>query len=440
MKQSLRALIIDDDPDVLDAIAILLEDDFIVSRENSANRIQSLALQDFDIILLDMNFSAGLNTGNEGLYWLSKILEIDKCASVIMMTAYGNIALAVEAIKRGAKDFILKPWENDKLLATIRTCLRKDRASRTTTEAQGMSYVEGVSPPMLLLQEQMRKVAATEASVLLLGENGTGKEVVAKEIHRLSNRASSVFLSVDLSTLSSGVFESELFGHKKGAYTDAKTDRIGRFESANGGTLFLDEIGNIAIDQQVKLLTVLQSRQLTPVGSNERVTINVRIISATNAPLLKMTEQGLFRQDLLYRLNTVTLEIPPLRVRQDDIISLANHFLKMFGQQYKKENPVLTEDAQQMLLKYNWPGNVRELKHTIEKAVILGETNTISSKDLNLVLSSKPNSTDDKTLEGLERQAIVDALSRHGGNIVHAAKALGITRQTFYNKMKKYGL
>jgi DNA-binding NtrC family response regulator len=440
MKPSLRALIIDDDRDVLDAIAILLEDDFIVSRENSANRIQSLPLQDFDIILLDMNFSAGLNTGNEGLYWLTRILEIDKHASVIMMTAYGNISLAVEAIKRGAKDFVLKPWENDKLLATIRTCLRKERASKTTTEVRQVSFIEGASPPMVLLQEQIRKVAATDASVLLLGENGTGKELVAKEIHRLSNRASSIFLSADLSTLSSGVFESELFGHRKGAYTDAKTDRIGRFEAANGGTLFLDEIGNIVIDQQVKLLTVLQNRQVTPVGSNESVAINVRLISATNAPLAEMTEQGLFRQDLLYRLNTVTLEIPPLRVRQPDIISLANHFLSMFGNQYKKENLTLTEEARQMLIEYNWPGNVRELKHTIEKAVILGESNTISPKDLNLVLSSKATAVNNKTLEGLERQAMVDALSRHGGNIVHAAKALGITRQTFYNKMKKYGL
>jgi DNA-binding NtrC family response regulator len=440
MKPSLRVLIIDDDRDVLDAIAILLEDDFIVSRENSANRIQSLPLQDFDIILLDMNFSAGLNTGNEGLYWLTRILEIDKHASVIMMTAYGNISLAVEAIKRGAKDFVLKPWENDKLIATIRTCLRKERASKTTIEVRQVSFIEGASPPMVLLQEQIRKVAGTDASVLLLGENGTGKEFVAKEIHRLSNRASSIFLSVDLSTLSSGVFESELFGHRKGAYTDAKTDRIGRFEAADGGTLFLDEIGNIAIDQQVKLLTVLQNRQVTPVGSNESVTINVRLISATNAPLLKMAEQGSFRQDLLYRLNTVTLEIPPLRARQPDIISLANHFLAMFGTQYKKENLTLTKDAQQMLLEYNWPGNVRELKHTIEKAVILGESNTISPKDLNLVLSSKATVVNNKTLEGLERQAMVDALSRHGGNIVHAAKALGITRQTFYNKMKKYGL
>jgi DNA-binding NtrC family response regulator len=440
MKPSSRALIIDDDRDVLDALAILLEDDFIVSRESTANRIQSLPLQDFDVVLLDMNFSAGLNTGNEGLFWLTKILEIDKTASVIMMTAYGNITLAVEAIKRGAKDFVLKPWENDKLLATIRTCLRKERSLKAKPEVTENSFVNGVSPSMLLLQEQIRKVAATEASVLLLGENGTGKELIAREIHRLSTRASAIFLSVDLSTLSSGVFESELFGHKRGAYTDAKTDRTGRFEAANGGTLFLDEIGNIPVDQQVKLLTVLQNRQVTPVGSNESVSVNVRLISATNAPLLKMAEQGLFRQDLLYRLNTVTLEIPPLRARQLDILSLAEYFLTMFSGQYKKENLVLTDEARQMLLDYHWPGNVRELKHTMEKAVILGAGIAITPKDLNLVLSSKTSSVTDKTLEGLERQAMVDALSRHGGNIVHAAKALGITRQTFYNKMKKYGL
>jgi two-component system, NtrC family, response regulator HydG len=293
---------------------------------------------------------------------------------------------------------------------------------------------------MRLMQEQIAKVAGTGASVLLLGENGTGKELIAQEIHRLSNRASATFLSIDLSTLSPGVFESELFGHKKGAYTDAKTDRIGRFEAANGGTLFLDEIGNIPIDQQVKLLTVLQNRQVTPVGSNAPVAVNVRLISATNAPLLKLIEQGLFRQDLLYRLNTVTLEIPPLRLRQSDILSLANHFLSMFASQYKKENLSLTQEAQRMLVEYQWPGNVRELKHTIEKAVILGSGNLVTPKDLNLVLSSKAAATIDKTLDSLERQAIVDALSSHGGNIVHAARALGITRQTFYNKMKKYGL
>jgi two-component system, NtrC family, response regulator HydG len=435
-------LIIDDDPDVLSALNVLLEDEFKkIVIENNPKRIPTLISEKYDVILLDMNFSAGVNTGNEGLFWLSKILEINKDAAVIMMTAYGNISLAVEAIKRGAKDFVLKPWDNEKLLATISGCLAMKRPSPEKEKAWDFNFVRGASRVMVELQEQIRKVADTDASILILGENGTGKEVVAKEIHKLSARASQVFVAVDMSSISPNLFESELFGHKKGSFTDARTDRTGRFESANGGSLFLDEIGNIPLPQQAKLLTVLQNQKVIPVGSNDAVPINVRLISATNAPLNKMVERGEFRQDLLYRINTITLKVPPLRERGEDIVSLANHFLSIHATKYKKEKLIFGADALTSLSRHDWPGNVRELQHTIEKAVILSNGDVINSKDLNLSISSKEDTgSRGRTLDEIEKEALVRALSDNAGNIVQAAKALGITRQTIYNKMKKYGI
>jgi DNA-binding NtrC family response regulator len=435
-------LIIDDDPDILGALRVLLEDEFThVQTESNTNRIASLAAGPYDVILLDMNFSAGINSGNEGLFWLSKIREANAEAAVIMMTAYGNIALAVEAIKRGAKDFVLKPWDNEKLIATLKAAMLQTRPVRERAISRPTVFIEGKSNVMLALQEKLRKVAPTDASVLLLGENGTGKEIVARELHRLSSRSNEVFSSVDLSTLSPSLFESEMFGHKKGSFTDARTDRDGRFAAAHDGTLFLDEIANLPLQQQLKLLTVLQNREVTPVGANKPVAIDIRLITATNTPLQSLTDQGLFRQDLLYRINTITLTVPPLREREGDIIALADHFLNSYSEQYNKEALEIAADAKHAMLTYPWPGNVRELQHTIEKAVILCSNERITKDDLTLSISSRAALTESpKTLEDIEKEAMQKTLVDHGGNIVQAARTLGITRQTLYNKMKKYGL
>jgi DNA-binding NtrC family response regulator len=431
-------LIIEDDPDVVDALTVLLEDEFSqIHSEANPNRIHSIPLTNYDIILLDMNFSAGINSGNEGLHWLSVILNKTVTANIIMLTAYGNINLAVEAIKRGAKDFVLKPWDNEKLLATI-----KGNAKRKKVAAHGLlqnTFVEGKSKAMVQLQEQIEKVAGTDASVLILGENGTGKELVAQKIHALSSRAAGPFITVDLSTITETLFESELFGHKKGAFTDAKADKKGRLEAANGGTLFLDEMGNLPLSQQSKLLTVLQNRKVTPVGSPTSVDIDVRLISATNAVLHDRVKEGSFRQDLLYRINTITLTVPPLRDRSDDVITLAEYFLRIYSSKYHKRCS-LDSSALSALKLYSWPGNVRELQHTMEKAVILSAADVITQADLNLSISGMPEQQSGKTLDEIEKAALQNALAEHAGNIVQAAKALGITRQTLYNKMKKYGI
>ena len=438
-------LIIDDDRDILDALTVLLEDEFDrIVTECSPNRIPALLNEEWNLILLDMNFSAGINTGNEGLFWLGEIRRKRPDASVILMTAYGKIDLAVEAIKRGARDFVLKPWDNTKLLATLKTSLQK----RTSPEHEDLepaqsssNFVEGNSAAMQELQTNIRKVATTDASILILGENGTGKEVVAREIHRASRRAGKIFQSVDMTTLSDSLFESELFGHRKGAFTDAKADRKGRFESADGGTLFLDEIGNLPLHLQAKLLTALQKRSVVPVGSNTEIPFDVRLITATNAPLPTMAEQGKFRQDLLYRINTITLQVPPLRERGHDIIALAEHFLNTYAGKYDRPTPGLPAETKDALLRYHWPGNVRELQHTMEKAVILASGSSLLVSDLNLSTSSRPGpSARARTLDEIERDALIEALQTNQGNILQAAKSLGITRQTLYNKMKKYGI
>lgn len=440
--QGKRLIIIDDDRDVLDALAILLEDEFsqITTIENP-NRIETLLREKPDVILLDMNFSAGINTGNEGLFWLDKILTIQPDTVVIMMTAYGTIGLAVEALKRGARDFVLKPWDNEKVISAVRACiLTLKRTDSGQREAVQPSVFTGTSPSMIHLRQQIEKVAPTEASVLILGENGTGKEVIARELHRLSKRAERVFLPVDLSTISPGLFESELFGHKKGAFTDARSDHTGRFESANGGTLFLDEIGNLPMAQQAKLLTVLQSRSFTPVGSALTVTTDFRLICATNNIPEDMVRTGTFRQDLLYRINTITMVVPPLRERREDIVPLAEFFIHFYCQKYNREVPRLSQEVRRMLLSYHWPGNVREMQHAMEKSVILFDKNEITTAELHFPDPQNSTSRSSGTLENLERDALARALEQCGGNIVQAAKVLGITRQTLYNKMKKYGL
>lgn len=439
--QRKSVLIVDDDADIISALQVVLEDEFDrIDTESNATRIPALLQANYDAILLDMNFSAGINTGNEGLFWLQTILQQKPDANVVLMTAYGNIDLAVEAIKRGARDFILKPWHNEKLIATLRAVVGGKRGKQNSRPNSPEFFFESRSPVMVSLMEKIARVAPTDASVLLLGENGTGKDVVAHEIHRKSQRASEGFYTVDLATLTPGLFESELFGHKKGSFTDAKSDRKGRFESADGGTLFLDEIGNLPLALQSKLLTVLQRKEVMPVGSNTPVAFNVRIISATNAALDQMVKSGEFRQDLMYRLNTITIEVPALRDRDEDVLPLAEFFLQQYKAEYGKGDLSLSDDAQKSIKSYHWPGNVRELRHSIEKAVILAD-NVITARDLALSTSARsiPPSTM-RTLDDMEKDAIQHALNQYGGNIVQAAKALGITRQTLYNKMKKYGI
>lgn len=434
-------MIIDDDPDILEALKVLLEEEFAeIVTENHPQRITSLLTKSsFNVVLLDMNFSAGLNTGNEGLFWLSKILESNPETSVVTMTAYGNIGLAVEAMRRGARDFVLKPWDNAKLLASLKASTQYKRQPKSETSKTNSRMVHGESEVMKSLGQNLQKIAPTDASVLILGENGTGKEVMAQQIHQLSKRKDHPFVHVDLSTINPGIFESELFGHKKGAFTDAKADYSGRFVKAHKGTLFLDEIGNLPVDQQAKLLTVLQKREVVPMGSVDAIPIDVRLITATNANLMELTEKGEFREDLLYRINTISVEIPPLRERQEDIVILANHFLEINSQRYSKPGLSFDESALGALQDYSWPGNVRELQHAIEKGVILSSGPAIKADDLNLYTPFK-KSESRQTLAEIETAAIINALKNNNGNIVKAAKELGITRQTLYNKMKRYGI
>jgi DNA-binding NtrC family response regulator len=407
-----------------------------------------------DVILLDMNFTAGESSGKEGLKWLKRILSADPDVSVVFITAYGGIDLAVRAIREGAIDFILKPWENQKLLSTLKTALslRKSKqrirdlslkqAALASDIDREFQYLAGRSASMQKVSSDIRKVARTDANVLITGENGTGKELVAREIHRYSSRAGEVFLSIDLSTLSETLFESELFGHVKGAFTDAREDRTGKFMAASGGTLLLDEIGNLSLPLQVKLLTVLQNRQIVPVGSNTPVPINIRLLCATNKNLDQMLSNELFRPDLYFRINTIQIEVPPLRERGEDVIDMAMHFLQIFSKKYNKPLLKFTSSAIDALLMYDWPGNVRELKHTVEKAVILSESDILDLELLNLHQKEDafPNPSDNLTWEDYEKEIIDRILRKHRGNISHTAGELKIGRQTLYRKIQKYGL
>lgn len=453
-----KILIVDDDEDVLWAVKMLLKrQGWDVSTEQDPRRIPFLVSQQgFDLILLDMNFREDTTSGKEGFEWLSKILEIDPQAVVIMITAYGDVDTAVQALKAGATDFILKPWENEKLIATVQAALKLrdsyrkveqlERKNEQLTGIINRAEVEmlGNSPAMEKVRALIDKVAATDANVLILGENGTGKQLVAKMIHRKSKRASQPFISVDMGAVSETLFESELFGHKKGAFTDAKQDRVGQMELAQGGTLFLDEIGNLPLSLQAKLLTVLQDRRIRRVGSNEWTSIDVRLICATNMPLHEMVKEGTFRQDLLYRINTVEIYLPPLRERNEDIPLLAEHFLKRFAQKYRKEVRHLSAEALKTLVAYAWPGNIRELEHAIERAVIMADKSTLGSDDFAFLQKTAPTASLPGdlplNLEELERQAIEKALKKHQGNVSRAAKELGITRAALYRRMEKYGL
>jgi DNA-binding NtrC family response regulator len=449
--QKANILIVDDNKNILSTLEILLSPEFqVVKGLSDPGQIPTeLKKLDYNVVILDMNFRAGLNTGNEGIYWLGRIKETDPDISVVMITAYGDIETAVKALKAGASDFILKPWDNEKLMATIRLSVQLNQ-SRTEVKFlreretglkkeinREQKYIIGTSPQLMKVLNMVKKVAKTEANVLITGENGTGKELIAQEIHRLSSRAGELMVSVDIGSLSESLFESELFGHVKGSFTDARENKQGKFEVAHKGTLFLDEIGNISLHLQSKLLTAIESRRILRIGSNQPVPIDIRLICATNRNLENMVHSGLFREDLLYRINTIQIELPPLRERENDIIVLAEFFLKRFSGKYNKPGLKINHQAYDKLLKYSWPGNIRELQHTIEKAVILSETSVIKPEDLYLKPATVvTQGSSFATLEEMEKMMIQQAIERHNGNVTAAAEQLGVTRQTLYNRLK----
>ena len=452
--QKAKILVVDDNQGILSALELLL---IPVSKSvtciSSPNRLMPmLESGNFDLILLDMNFSAGVNSGNEGLYWLKRIKDFNSDIPIILITAYGGVELAVQALKEGATDFILKPWDNQKLLATVQAGLQlrwskleisqlKQKEGFLKNEInREVVPIIGSSAPVQQMLNLIRKVAKTEANVLITGENGTGKELVAREIHRLSPRCNEIMVTVDMGAISGTLFESELFGHVKGAFTDAREERIGKMEAANQGTLFLDEIGNLTPPSQSKILAALQNREVTRLGSNKPILVDIRLISATNRDLSKMVAEGSFREDLLYRLNTIHIEVPPLRERGNDILILAGFFISKFTSRYGKPMMRLSQGAEEKLLGYPWPGNIRELQHTIEKAVILSEGTVLKPE----VFLFKPLTTSkfrhDITLEEMEKQMVTVVLKRTDGNLSMAAQQLGVTRQTLYNKIRKFGL
>lgn len=451
-----RILIADDNRDVLDALEMILKFEFdkVDTISNPSEIPVMMGDNEYDVILLDMNFSAGLNTGKEGFYWLDKILEIDNNAVVVLITAYGDVELAVTAIKEGAADFVMKPWDNEKLVSTLSSAcrLRQSRLEVKTlrdTQIYLKSELDSRFNPLVISSPAMKKimqlvtrVAATDANVLILGENGTGKELIARELHRRSHRASKVFISVDMGSLSESLFESEMFGHVKGAFTGARDERAGRFEAANGGSLFLDEIGNLSPASQSKLLAAIQNRSITRVGSNKSKEVDIRLISATNRNVKEMISNGEFREDLLYRINTIQVEIPPLRERPEDIGGLARYFLSRFSKKYGKHSLNIDHAAENKLLQYNWPGNVRELEHTVEKAVILCGTDRLTAGDLFLQEQEPVDKYQfaDLNLEVIEKEAVSRALRKNLGNLSETARELGVSRPTLYKKLEKYGL
>lgn len=462
-----KILIIDDDVDVLSAAKLLLKRHYPqVDIEKNPEKIPFLITNgNYDLVLLDMNFQRDNSSGREGFLWLDRILDIKPTTAVVLITAYGDVEMAVRAIKSGARDFVLKPWENDKLLATLHSALEGSAgqgakgagqngsvpgsaaSGKAGSSTQNSSYI-AVSPAMRQVFATIERVAETDANVLILGENGTGKDVVARALHQRSLRRDKPFVSVDLGALSDSLFESELFGHVKGAFTDAREDRAGRFEEANGGTIFLDEIGNISLPQQAKLLTVLQQRVVTRVGSNKPKSIDVRLICATNSPIYQHVSDRSFRQDLLYRINTIEVHIPPLRERPEDIIPLAEHFLKQYRKQYNRKVGSISPALARQLQQYRWPGNVRELQHAIERAIILAQGAVLEPEDFYFGTSTPAAIPTDKELpfqenlqiEDMEKKMIQQAMQKYHGNITDIARELGLSRQALYRRLEKYGL
>ena len=418
------------------------------------NRIREvLDREEVDIVFLEMNFRADINSGNEGFFWMKEIFKSDPSISVIMVTTDVNIELAVRSIREGAVDFILKPWDRSKLIASVNTAwklrtsrqeainLRKDNQFlKKEINRRRERIILGASPTMINVINIVRKVAGTDANVLITGENGTGKELVAREIHNLSKRAGELMISVDMGSISETLFESELFGHVRGAFTDAREDREGKFEQAQKGTLFLDEIGNLSLQSQSKLLSILQRRYVVRVGSNKEIPVDIRLICATNHNLFKMVSEGKFREDLLYRINTIVIEVPPLRDRVDDIPILANHFLKVNSERYGRGQMKISTPALEKLANHDWPGNVRELQHSVEKAVILSDSPVLKPSDFVFSAPARILPHNEMTLAEMEKRMIIDSMRRYGNNMSIIAGKMGITRQTLYNKIRKYGI
>ena len=446
-------LVVDDDQDVLLAARLLLKPH--AERVETASDPQAipahLQAESYDVILLDMNFARDATSGREGFYWLRRILEIDASAVVILITAFGGVETAVQAIKEGAADFVLKPWQNEKLLATLSAAARLRRSQVQVDQLRAEQAqlradlhrqhpdIIGQSEAMLTVFDAIDKVAHTDANVLILGENGTGKDAVAHALHRKSDRAKKAFVRVDLGAIAESLFESELFGHKKGAFTDAKEDRAGRFETATGGTLFLDEIGNLSMPLQAKLLTVLETRTMTRLGTNRAIPMDARLVCATNRPIRDLVAHGEFRRDLLYRINTVEIHLPPLRERVEDIPLLAKHFLRIFGHKYGRPDIGIQKGALNRLKVYTWPGNVRELQHAVERAVIMSDGRALGPDDF--LLSATPvGDAEDFNLDRVEKSVIRKAIDKHHGNISHAARELGLTRGALYRRLEKHGL
>ena len=440
-------LVVDDDIDVLTAVRLLLKTEAaeVVTEKNPENIKNILQRKPFDMVMLDMNFTSSINTGNEGIFWLNEIKKLDNKVAVIMITAYGDIDLAVRSLKEGAADFVVKPWHNERLLKTIKDALSRNQKKSDAPRSVGLdASILGNSEVMQQIFHKTEKIAPTDANILILGENGTGKDLIAKAIHDHSLRKDRPFVKVDVGALTESLFESELFGHKKGAFTDAREDRMGRFEAANGGTLFLDEVGNISLGQQAKLLTVLQNRMITRLGSNEQIPIDIRLICATNLPLHELANEHRFRKDLIYRINTVELTMPPLRKREDDVLLLANHFAGIYASKYLKPNFRLDQKAKEKLLEYSFPGNVRELQYSIERAVIMAEGNTLTAEDIIFSplesLSRNEDEDDDLKLSTIEKNTILKVIEKNHGNISKAAKELGLTRTALYRRLNKYDI
>lgn len=453
-----KILIIDDDEDVLLAAKMLLKKHIKeVVIEKDPRKIPFLLNNDsFDVILLDMNYSQDTTSGKEGFYWLEQILEKDPQAVVILITAFGDVEMAVQALKAGATDFVLKPWQNEKLLATLSSASRLKKSYKEVSQLKQTSKtlqadsskafkdIIGESDAIKKVFKLIDKVAATDANVLILGENGTGKELIARAIHQKSLRKDMPFIGVDMGAITESLFESELFGHKKGSFTDAKEDRAGRFEVASGGTLFLDEIGNLSQPLQSKLLTAIQNRKVTRIGSNQEIPVDIRLISATNMPVYDMVNENTFRQDLLYRINTVEIQLPPLRERMEDMEKLANHFVKMYASKYRKNIEGVAPSTVSKLQKYPWPGNIRELQHAIERSIIMSDNNQLMPEDF-FFLAQKPESNlslepDSYNLDDMEKVAIQKVVNKYEGNISKAAKELGLTRASLYRRLEKHGL
>ena len=442
-----KILIVDDNRSILSAVKLLCEGVFeeVITLPSPNSLITTLHKESPDVVLLDMNFHAGINTGNEGLFWLKEVLAKFPETKVVLFTAYADIELAVRAMKEGAFDFVVKPWDNAKLIETLQNAYKaakgkgkKPIAKQQTSEPKAEMYW-GESAEMKRVREVVERVAVTDANILITGENGTGKEMLAREIHRQSARCRKTMVSLDMGAIPETLFESELFGHIKGAFTDARTDREGKMETASGSTLFMDEIGNLPLHLQSKMLAVLQNRAVTRLGANEATPIDIRLISATNRDLHEAVSKGEFRQDLLFRINTIHINIPPLRNRKEDIVPLAERFMVRYGEKYNKTGLMLSGEAAEKLKAHPWEGNIRELQNVIEKAVIMCDGDIISPDHIELHTSQRPLN-ESQTLEEMERQTIAGAIAQCGGNLSQVAQQLGITRQTLYNKIKRYGL